>query len=344
MRRPAHRGQRGFMLVLTMWILVGIAIAAAYFADRVQNSLRLATQRQSGNDALVALSDTRAEMLFRLATTPMTPYGLGPLPQAIRLDDRPYRDGSVILRMQDARGLLSLNSATDEQLQRLLRTLGVPDDRQASLIDSLRDYIDEDSLQRLNGAEAETYRAAGRAGLPRNAPLTSPLELRQVWGWAEQSALWGKEGLLDLASVETRSIINPNTAPWQVLTALPSVTPDVARAIIARREVEPVNAAWLDRMLGTQLDTMMSPVSPLPAHAVRLTLRAPGLPWGLRYNVQLTPTGAEAPWNVVYFHRIEAELAQGPASNPPTSAHASDPPSLPPRAALPTAAPFLLPN
>eukprot|EP01031_Cornospumella_fuschlensis_P004231 gene4231-5291_t len=61
----------------------------------------------------------------------------------------------------------------------------------------------------------------------------------------------------------------------------------------------------MDRMLGTRFDTLPSPLQTFPSRAVRVTQRVPGLPWGLRYNVQLTPKGVSTPWNITYFYRLE---------------------------------------
>lgn len=136
--------QNGFVLVLTLWILAAILIAATYFALRVHKSLELAQLRQSLNDKQIALNNARSEILFRLGTSYLSQFGLGPDQGAIALDGRPYGVEGTTLQLQDARGLLNLNVATDEQLFRFLGTMGVPADQRAGLIDKLRDYVDED--------------------------------------------------------------------------------------------------------------------------------------------------------------------------------------------------------
>lgn len=349
--RAGRRAEQGFVLVLTLWILAAIAIAAAYFGERVQASLQLASARQDLAEAQIALNDGRAEVLYRLAVTPMSAYGLGDPPNAMRLDGRPYSESGGQVQLQDLGGLVDLNAAPDAQLLRLLNGLAVPVDTSLALVDALRDYVDTDDLRRLNGAESAQYRAMGRADLPRNDLLQSPLELRDVYGWSGQSTLWRGGRLLDLVTTDGTPRVNPNTAPWQVLSTLAGVSPEAARAIIEHREIEPVSAAWMDRMLGTRFDTLPSPLQTFPSRAVRVTQRVPGLPWGLRYNVQLTPKGVSTPWNITYFYRLEdlppdpgpdKNSAAQPASNSPAPVHASDPPRLPPRAAQPSSAPRLL--
>ena len=327
-----------------MWVLAAIAIAALYFSERVQKSLQLAQARQSTNDGQIELSDARAELLFRLATTPMTPYGLGAPPTSSALDDRGYAVGRTTARLQDGRGLFNLNSFSEEQMLRFLASLAVPAEQGAGLIDTLRDYIDGDDLRRLNGAELSQYKDRSLSP-PRNAPLVLPNELRQIIGWRDLPLLWNdKSQLLELTNTDATTGINPNTAPWQVLTTLPSVTEAIAKAIIERRQIEPVTAAWLDQMLGTQLDVGVGIVWAFPSDTIRITQSTSGLPWGLRYNVRLTPRDAASPWAITYFYRLEkkAEANEVPISpNPQHPLNAIDLPKLPPRATLAAASPFL---
>jgi general secretion pathway protein K len=345
-RHPHHPRQRGFILVMTMWVLAAIAIAASYFAERVQTSLQLATARQSMNDGQIALSDARADLLFRLATTPLTPYGLGNPPIAVALDSRPYRAGDTVVQLQDARGLFNLNVFGDEQMQRFLATLGVPAEQRAGLIDTLRDYTDADDLRRLNGAESSQYKERGLPP-PTNAMLMSPIELRNIIGWRDTPMLWQKSTqLLDLVNTDTESGINPNTAPWQVLTALPGVTKDIAKAIIDRRNIAPVGLDLIDKMLGTQMDNAMGLATAFPSGTVRVTQSANGLPWVLLYNLTLTPEGLSAPWTVHHFYRLEKKDATQAPISPDLQRllNVNVPPKLPPRVALAASAPFFSAN
>ena len=344
-------GQRGFVLVLTLWILAAIAIAATYFAERVQTSLRLAASRQNQAQALVELGSAQSEVMFRVGVTALSMHGLGTPPTVIRLDGRPYLQGEVQVELQDTAGLLNVNNAPDDLMGRVLVNLGVAEDQRAALVDALKDYIDADDLRRLQGAESAQYLQLGRNVPPRNAELTTVQELRELYGWAQQSSLWGPAGILEMTTVSGQPRLNLNTAPWQVLAGLAGVTPDAARVFVTRREVEPIAAKWVDGMLGTNFDTMLSPVVSFPGEAVRVTLRHPGLPWALRYTLKLTPKGHSSPWEVVDFHRLETPRpSQGsvkPSAAPPTEiqpapAHASDPPKFPPRPTEPAYAPSLL--
>lgn len=357
--RPLRRRAQGFVLVLTLWILAGIAIAAAYFGERVQASLRAAAARQDLAAAELAASDARAEILYRLAMAPMSVWGSGDPPNVLRLDGRAYRVApGVTVELQDTAGLLNLNNSDDGFLARLLQTRGVPQNRVGALVDTLRDYTDADELRRLNGAEAPQYAAAKLPARPPNAALATPLALRDVLGWAEQAVLWDDPRFLDAVTVDGPGRLNPNTASAVVLQALPGVTPDVARVFLERRELQPIDAAWVDSVLGTNFNALPSPIQTFPAGEIRVTVRADGLPWRVRYNVRLTPTSRTGPWVVRSAHRLPlaapgAASAPAPSAGPGLSAavplldappHAAEPARLPPRPAQPASSPFLLPG
>ena len=303
------------MLAVTLWVLAIVAVAAAYFAERMQDATRLAGQAQVRTQALVDMAGTRAEILFRLATTPISLYGLGVSAQdAIALDDRAYGGlGDTLVRLQDNRGLLNLNIASDDQLERFLNVLGIPAAQRAAMIDTLRDYVDEDNLKHLNGAEAANYAAAGLPP-PRNAKLITPLEAKNIYGWKEAAPLWKDNLLASLTTTGGSYSVNPNTASWQVLATISGMTPEAAQAIVQARGSAPiVHAGQVQALTGIAVST--DPYTPgvitLPADGVRLTQQARGMQWGWQYSVRLTPASDTAPWRIDYFYRVALPSKDG---------------------------------
>ena len=300
--------QRGFVLAVTLWVLAIVAIAAAYFAERMQHATQLAQQAQLRTQALVQMAGTRAEILFRIATTPISLYGLGDSAKdAIALDDRAYGGlGNTLVRLQDNRGLLNLNVASDDQLERFLNVLGAPAARRAAMIDALRDYIDVDNLKHLNGAEAADYAAAGLPP-PRNAKLITPFEAKNIFGWKEVAPLWQDNLLPSLTTTSGSFSINPNTALWQVLATINGMTPAAAQAIVKTRNATPiVHAGQIESLTGIAVSTDPFTLNfiTLPTDSVRLTQQARGMEWGWQYNVTLTPVSDTAPWRIDYFYRV----------------------------------------
>jgi general secretion pathway protein K len=116
-------------------------------------------------------------------------------------------------------GLIPLNQVLilgrKDILRRLFEAWGENPDAAASLVDALTDWIDTDDLTSLNGAEAETYSRAGKAGFPFNRPFESFGEAEWVLGmeeishlkpdWKKYFTLWSN-GQIDLNEADAEVI------------------------------------------------------------------------------------------------------------------------------------------
>lgn len=303
--------QRGYVLALTLWALAAMAIVIGSFAERVWAALELAKSSQQRAQSLIESSETRADLLFRLATTPMSLYGLGRgSKQAIALDDRPYRgEGDNIIRLQDCRGLLDPNLAGGERIGPLLGVLGVPFEARASLLDTLEDYRDPDDFKRLSGAEKNEYHEAGLPP-PLNNELITPNQIYGVLGWRDNPYVLENNRFADLITVGTSVGVNLNTAPWEVLMTLPGVSRDQAQALIDIRQQRPVELYDPSGLLaGIPAAVYMTQVYVLPSESVRVTQYQQGSGSALRYNVTLTPHGERSPWRIDYLYKIEFPYA-----------------------------------
>ena len=308
--------QRGFVLVVTLWILAIITLGAAYFAERVSSSVMLARQSQQATEALVDMASTRAEILFRLGTDPLNSYGLGGTPQsAIALDNRPYRgNGQDIVRLQDSRGLVNVNFIQPEMLQRLLGQMGVAAEKRDAMLDTLNDYTDTDDRRRLNGAEAAEYRARGLL-LPPNDWLVTPWQLQNIIGWREQENLWKDQRFLEAVTAARVIGFNPNTAPREALAALPGSSPEAADALINIRAQNPLTSVAQLGSLATSLRTFSDSLIFYPSENVRLTQESDKIPWALQYQISLTPLAADAPWRIDYFIKASSTSPAKNANN-----------------------------
>ena len=195
--------EQGFVLVLTLWVLVIVALAAGFFADRVVRAVDLAQQSRQNTRAAIGMAAARAEILYRLGTTSLTEYGLGRGDSAIALDNRPYRSaGNVLLRLQDNRGLFNLNVSEDDRLYRFLGIVGIPAGQRGHMIATLRDYVDSGKLHRLNGAGDDEYRALGLP-LPAHRNLITPWEANRIIGWRDVPELWQTGRLVAVTTTST---------------------------------------------------------------------------------------------------------------------------------------------
>lgn len=300
---PANN-QHGFVLVLTLWVMVIVAIAAGYFAEHVARVIKLTQQSQLNTQTLIATTGTRADILYRLSTTSMSEYGLGNT--RIHLDNRPYHGlGDTQLQLQDDRGLLNLNAIDDNRLQRFLGLMGIANIQHRRFIDTLRDFTDADKLHRLNGAEDAQYRAMGLP-LPANRNLITPWEVKRIITWRTAPALWKNNRLIELVSTSASVGLNPNTAPIEILRTLPGLTDKMAQMIIARRKLSPITSeAQITAITGMSLHSPFGMgIIATPSNSIRVTLSALGLSWAMQYNITLTPNDKHAPWRTDYYNRI----------------------------------------
>jgi DNA uptake protein ComE-like DNA-binding protein len=341
---PKH-AERGFVLVLTLLVLVIVAIAASTFAEKVASAVELAQKSRQNTQTIIDMAATRAEILYRLGTTSITMDGLGRGNTLVALDNRPYRGlGDTLVHLQDNRGLLNLNQTNDDRLLRFLGIMGIPAEQRSHLIDTLRDYIDADKLEHLNGAEEPQY-LARQLVPPTNNYLTTPWEVRRIIGWRDAPQLWQNSRFIDLTTTSTMGGLNPNTAPVEVLATLPGMTEELAQTLVLQRQQAPImHTGQLAAMAGIPEQLLDMQIMVLPSNSLRVTQSVPGLNWRQQYSVSLTPNGDQGPWRIDYFTRVSppAPVTANAGSSAPAGApsQASSAPAdiapLPPRS---TAAP-----
>jgi general secretion pathway protein K len=237
-----------------LWILVLLAIIAGSFTSNARTDAKLAYNLVENakaraladagiNRAILALLQSGTEGLAGpkiLYPTTLTPEPAeveeDPIEPHWRRDGTTYRfpfgGGEILVSIQDEGGKIDLNAAPDGLLQGLLISVGVETGAAVALVDAIADFRDGDDLRRLNGAEADDYRAAGLAAGPNNRPFQAVEELRRVIGVTR--ALYDK--LSPALTVHSgRPEIDPATAPQAALRALDGMTADEAEALAAAR-------------------------------------------------------------------------------------------------------------
>lgn len=308
----AH-SQQGYILVLNIIVLALMLLGASYIGQRISQAIELAHAEQQRTENEYLLEDARARVLFMLAVTPRGKAGLGNTAQAVQLDGRPYRIGEkVLVRLQDTNGLIGINglalgTTRRNILERLLATYGLAGGDTERLIDTLLDYRDEDDLRRINGAERDDYRTAGKAGLIRNDALLTPDETGRLLNWPETAALWNPaDPLTNHIGIQKFSPFNPNTADWRALVAMTGIDEQVIKSLIERRrkgELTDIAPLLFAGDIGNPF-AAGSTISQMPSTAIRVTLNIENTPWGIRFLVTHTPGASLAPWHIEYAHRI----------------------------------------
>ncbi len=299
--------EQGFVLVATLFAVAIIALAAAFFASRV-DELRtgaFATQRwaEAERDAF----SLRETLLHAAAKYTRDERGLAVTDGSLAVDGRPYRvSDSVTIRVQDERGLLGVNLAEDRLLGRFFTSVGIPAAMHARMVDGLNDYIDDDDLRRLNGAERPDYATAKRPP-PANDFLHAPEELANVMGWervfaaldrADAAPASNSHGIrarfTGLFTTARHAGVNINSAPAAVLAAVPGLDPSRIDALIDQRMVKPLGSlAEVLPFSNGRLDEEI--VGLVGANDWRITIAKADLPFLLECRLTITPGDKDRP-------------------------------------------------
>lgn len=290
-------------LIMVMGALALIALVAARFAQRIDDLSRQTASLRAYAEQSLQARNAMAATLYYTATRRVGPAGFGPpLTPELRADNRVYSfpDGGQV-QVQDQRGLMPLNAVDTVGLTSVLQRLGVAPGQASRLVDVLEDYLDTDNLKRLNGAEAPEYAAAGLPP-PRNDFIGTARELARMPGWRDAPQV---VAALEKWSAPTRRlVVNPNTAPIELLAALwPWAAPEQLELLRTLRDSTPFqDGIQASRAIGLPLDR-----EDIVFHAgaeMRITVSAIGSFGAVQYNVTLTPGGRSAPWLISHMQAV----------------------------------------
>ncbi len=221
--------QRGVALVLVLWAIALMAVLLGSFA-LIAHTENLESRHVF--DTVTARYDAQAGLERAV-------YELRNADPAQRwiADGRPYEfdfDGArVSVELTDEAGKIDINSADRTVLVSLFVSVGVDLDRAEALADAIQDWKDADDLPLAHGAEIAEYQAAGLAYGPRNAPFQTVSEIQQVLGMDYELYRMIEPAITIYGSGGQP---NPAFAPIEALRALPNMTDEYARQIIALRQ------------------------------------------------------------------------------------------------------------
>jgi type II secretory pathway component PulK len=327
------RQSHGFALAAVLWLMAGLSIVVALVADAAKTSAERVAQLRERTEFLQSALSGRAQAEYWLSGARPRTADFFDGAAVVMADNTPYRiDANSNISIQDHGGLINLNTVNNELLANFLVGCGVPVDRTAYLIDALADYIDSDNLQRLNGAERDTYTAGGKPP-PRNSPLLSESEVWDVYGWDQYRARFELNGCEKSFTIYGEATmlgtsLNLATAPAPVLKAA-GLNDELIRDIATARE-DPVKVAERiaqnNALLGTG-GIFGGAGGRQVQKVLRVTHSHPTGPWRMTYTLTLDSENDDRPWSISQ-PTMSAELAtvgkltplpwpnQSPASTP----------------------------
>ncbi len=254
--------ERGIALILVLWIVVILSMAALSLSllTRTEALATLSAKEEMENKFLAEAGIQRGimELFYRHAN----PNQLVLLEgfEVFQCDGRPYTadmaDGHYRIRITEESGKINLNTLTDNNgiiLKNLLMNNGVPEDTAVIIVDSILDWKDKDNLHRLHGAEDEYYQSLPKPYKAKNALFDSLEELVFVRG-ISRPILYGSangKGILPFCTIYPKTDkINLNSAPTEVLRAIPGMTDAMIQRVLEYRAFRPAEkvqplAAWM---------------------------------------------------------------------------------------------------
>lgn len=223
--------QRGVALVLVLWILLLVTISTGAYTLMA---------RMDQLEAHTILSGTRARLAAEAGMN-LALLSLRDPDETVRLvpDGRPneflYQGSVVEVRVTDERGKLDINAADELTLTTLLTGHGLDLDAAQLLAAAIEDWKDADEVERANGAELDTYVAAGLAVGPGNRSFMMTEELLQVLGMPWELYKKIEPGLTVYSNAGQP---DPAYAPVEALLAMPDMTEQDAVNFVADRHSE----------------------------------------------------------------------------------------------------------
>jgi Tfp pilus assembly protein PilX len=288
--------RRGFALLAVLWVLSGIAVLTVLLETVTSDALGASGNRTGAIRAAWTAEGCLAE---GIAGVNEALAGARDVDVAwSHLDDvtRSIEHAGPCKLMAEPAGLqLDVNTASPDRLYRLFVAAGWSSDRADSLAAAINDWRDEDDLPSPLGAEAEWYRARGRA-TPRNGELVGREELRRVRG------LESMGGLDTLLTVEPGRILL-SRAPAAALATIPGLGPEAIATLLANRSSGEITVQGLMAMLSPDARSLLqqhlmglSTIATLTPDAWIVTASAarPGTARRSRVEVRLIRAGRRA--------------------------------------------------
>lgn len=249
--------RRGVALMLVLWLIVVVsAIAAAVTASTrvdagVAANVRARVAGRYAAESGLVLASARLDTLLKEVAREEAPFLLKNLSEHLEdLQEVSIGNAQFTVAVEDLGGRLDLNEASEDMLRRFLAQF--VDRRETDLaVLSMLDWRDAGDIGGLHGAEADAYERVGSPFRPTNRPIRRVEELGRMLHVGDSLL----NRIAPYVTVQGDRTININTAPETVLVALPGLTKEGARMLVARRRAGEVftSVNVIYELLGSRL-------------------------------------------------------------------------------------------
>ncbi|MCM8830465.1 MAG: general secretion pathway protein GspK, partial [Candidatus Omnitrophica bacterium] len=245
------RRNKGIVIIFVLIFTTAISVMALLLSARAKQYLSLFAGIRKDNE-MENIAEMAIEMGKILLDIGQKKYIISEEPGYIK---RQYEiDGMKIeILIEDENGKINPNKIFGpekgevhthllETYKRFFSVMGY----QENLSDALLDWIDEDDIPRMAGAEEVFYRTSGFPYIPANKSLYSPEEVLLVAGFTKDIVFGDdkKKGLINFITTFSDGKINVNTCKQEILNALGFSVADIEK-IIAERSRRPIEEKFL---------------------------------------------------------------------------------------------------
>lgn len=270
----AQRGpQNGTVIVLVLWVLLALSLLALSFASAVRtevNASRNIVDQQQAYYLARAGIDYAVYKILEVQSNSVVPLrtqleegGPEAVPEVFKGTlNLELEGGSVEIQVAPETGKINLNGNDDLLIFNLLVMIGLSEAEAEVITDSIMDWKDPDDDPRPNGAESSYYESLPEPYRAKNSGSFSvPEELLLVRGVTPE-IYYGRKGVTQdgqradffglqnyFTTFGTGGKIDVNTAPVQVLAAIPGLDYEDALNIVDMRPLTDL-ADVMNRILG----------------------------------------------------------------------------------------------
>ena len=248
--RTLHR-QDGVAMIIVMWVILVLSLLISGFAFRMHVETQVASfsRKELKAEMLARAGIEVARMELILDEKSATDAATDTLAQEwstneILYVNRELGGGKYNVKVSDEERKLPINKLSQAQLKRLMEVLGVDPLDGDVIVDSILDWIDEDDLHLLNGAETDYYSELDPPYRAKNGPLDRVEELLMVRGVTKElfegnpgdDKDAGRPGLKQMLTTTSSGLVNVNTASSEVLQTLLGSDETQVTAILQHRD------------------------------------------------------------------------------------------------------------
>ena len=213
--------KKAFAFSITLWIIASLLFATVVILRFAKDEVGLSQGLNNKLQTQMIAESVLESLKFYVPTADYTMTSLKntlldgtkyPLPHEIILDGREYNiTKEIIISLKDTSGMLNILYSSSKMVS---HSLVSPNNEEllSLLADSLGDWIDEDDLKKINGAETNTYIRLGKNMMVRNSKSIQDIyELKLIKGF-EQVAItkiksniyYGRSSSLNLMLIDNK--------------------------------------------------------------------------------------------------------------------------------------------